>query len=139
MRYKTTSLAGLVALAMLSGCNRSTTFDVSGTVTFKGKPVPIGLVVIEPDAEKGNRGTQTQGLIKEGQFRTLSGYGAIAGPVLITVNANDGVPTPMAEKGKLLFRTYQYRTELPRTSSTLNIEVPAEQAFPNSKEEPDES
>jgi hypothetical protein len=86
------------------------------------------LVVIEPDPEKGNQGTQTQGLIQDGHFRTLPGRGAIAGPVIITVNANDGVPTPFAPHGKLLFRSYQFRHELPAAASTLDIE----RAFPAS-------
>jgi hypothetical protein len=137
MKHMVACCAGLIML-VAGGCNRSGPFDVSGTVTFEGKPVPIGLVIIEPDAEKGKRGTQTQGLIKDGHFRTLPGHGAISGPVLITVNANDGVPTPMAAKGKLLFRTFQYRTELPAASSTLDIEVPAAQAYSNSKKEHDE-
>src|ERR1700735_2334252 len=122
-------LSGFVLLAALPvGCSRSGPHDVSGMVTFQGKPVPIGLVVIEPDAQKGNTGTQTQGLIQDGHFRTLPGHGAISGSVLVTVNANDGVPTPMSAKGKLLFRTYQFRCDLPTKSSKLDIEVPDEQA-----------
>jgi hypothetical protein len=129
-------LPGFVVLAvLLAGCSRSGLYDVSGTVTWQGKPVPIGLVTIEPDAEKGNQGTQTQGLIQDGHFKTLPGRGAIAGPVIITVNANDGVPTPLAEHGKLLFRTYQFRHELPAAASTLDIEVPATQAFSGSEAE----
>jgi hypothetical protein len=128
-------LADFVLVAvLLPGCSKSGPYEVSGTVTWQGKPVPIGLVVIEPDSEKGNSGTQTQGLIEKGHFRTLPGHGAIAGPVLITVSANDGVPTPFAPNGKLLFRNYQFRRELPAAASTLDIEVPAEQAFPGSNE-----
>jgi hypothetical protein len=126
-------LSVFVLLAfLLTGCSNSGLYDVSGTVTWQGKPVPIGLVTIEPDAQKGNQGTQTQGLIQDGHFQTLPGHGAIAGPVLITVSANDGVPAPFAPHGKLLFRTYQFRRELPAAASTLDIEVPAEQALPAS-------
>lgn len=122
----------ILLAVLLTGCSNSGQYDVSGTVTWQGKPVPIGLVTIEPDAQKGNQGVQTQGLIQDGHFQTLPGHGAIAGPVLITVNANDGVPTPLAAHGKLLFRTYQFRYELPAAASTLTIEVPPEQAFPPS-------
>src|SRR5262245_36204963 len=73
---------GVVVLtALLGGCS-SGRYDVSGTVTWQGKPVPYGLVVIEPDPQKGNTGTQTQGLIQDGHYQTLPGRGAIAGPVI---------------------------------------------------------
>jgi hypothetical protein len=126
-RFRNLCGIGLLTFAV-SGCS-SGLYDVSGAVTFAGRPVPIGLVIIEPDSSKGNTGTQTQGLIRDGHYRTLSGHGAIAGPVIITVNANDGNPKPMWPHGKLLFRTYQYRIELPTHSSTLDIEVPPDHAF----------
>lgn len=127
---------GVALLAgLLTGCSGSGPYDVSGTVTFRGKPVPIGLVVIEPDASHGNTGTQTQGLIQDGSYRTLPGLGAIAGPVVVTVSANDGQPKPAWPFGKLLFKTYQFRCELPHHSSTLNIEVPEDQALAEPKEE----
>jgi hypothetical protein len=128
-------LGAALLTALLAGCSGSGPYDVSGTVTFRGKPVPIGLVVIEPDASQGNTGTQTQGLIQDGNYRTLSGLGAIAGPVVVTVNANDGDPKPMWPHGKLLFRTYQFKAELPHHSSTLNIEVPEDHALSEPKEE----
>jgi hypothetical protein len=110
-------------------------YDVSGTVTFKGKPVPTGLVVIEPDPEKGNQGPQTQGAIQDGHFQTPHGRGAVAGPVIVTVNANDGVPQPLWPQGKLLFQTYQFHRDLPAQASALNIEVPADQPVPEPEAE----
>jgi hypothetical protein len=128
-------LFGVAALAAgLAGCSGSGPYDVSGAVTFQGKPVPVGLVIIEPDSGRGNVGVQTQGLVREGQYRTLPGLGAISGPVIVTVNANDGIPKPMWPQGKLLFRTYQFKAELPAHSSTLNIEVPADLAFEQREE-----
>jgi len=137
-RMIATLATALLVSAVPMGCSRPGPYDVHGTATFQGKPIPIGLVVIEPDAERSNHGTQTQAMIKDGQFRTQPGHGAISGPVLITISANDGVPTPMSPKGKLLFRTYQFRSELPASSSSLNIEVPDSQAFSTSNEEPAE-
>jgi hypothetical protein len=125
MTLRSAMFGGVALLTVaLTGCSGSGPYDVSGKVTFQGKPVPIGLVIIEPDAVRGNLGTQTQGLIQAGHYRTLPGLGAISGPVVVTVNANDGVPKPMWPNGRLLFQTYQFRTELPARSSTLDIEVP---------------
>jgi len=123
-------LAGVVPLiGLLSGCS-SGRYDVSGTVTWQGKPVPIGLVVIEPDPDKGNTGPQTQGLIQDGHYQTASGRGAVPGPVIVSVHGQDGIPVPNMPAGKLLFREYQFRTELPARSSTLDIEVPPDHIPP---------
>jgi hypothetical protein len=120
-------LLAATGLAALAGCSRATTFDVSGSVTWKGAPVPVGRVIIEPDAEKGNTGTQTQGRIKDGRYQTVPGQGAISGPVIVTVAGFDGVPAPNFPDGYPLFRDYKYRCELPADASTLDIEVPSNQ------------
>ena len=120
-------LLAAAGLGALTGCSGPTTHDVSGSVTWKGAAIPVGRVVIEPDAEKGNTGTQTQGRIKDGKYQTVPGQGAIAGPVIVTVSGFDGVPAPNLPDGRPLFQDYKYRCELPAKASTLDIEVPANQ------------
>jgi len=126
--------AAFLLTALLAGCQRPRS-DVSGMVTWKGEPVPVGLVTIEPDAEKGNTGTQTQGVIKHGRYRTLPGHGAVAGPVIVSVHGQDGVPYPNMPAGKLLFRDYQFRTELPPRAYTLDIQVPPDLTPPVMKDD----
>ena len=64
------SLAGVLTLAMCGGSESANTVHVSGTVTFAGKPLPIGMIVFEPDASKGNRGLQGHADIRDGKFDT---------------------------------------------------------------------
>ena len=62
----------LGALLLLGACSGQGTdrFDVSGTVTFNGQPVPAGQVVFSPDLSKGNDGPQGYAEIHGGRYDT---------------------------------------------------------------------
>ena len=101
---------------------------VYGTVAFNGKPVPMGLVVIEPDAAKATWERRP----RPSSRTAASARCQVTGPLAArccTVNA-DGVPQPLWPRGKLLSRTYQFHTDLPERWSSLDIQVPAEQGLP---------
>lgn len=99
---------------------------VRGTVTYQGKPIPLGLIVFEPDPAKGNRGPQGHAEIKDGKFDTRSSKkGAVVGPLIVRIAGGDGVnPEPFTPFGKLLFEEYTTKTDLPRESATLKLDVP---------------
>ena len=65
----------LVAAGLVAGCAKSEErlYTVSGTVTFNGKPVPMGLVFFDPDTSKGNSGRQGFANIQGGKFTTAQG------------------------------------------------------------------
>jgi hypothetical protein len=118
-------------LILLSACSRhpSNRFDLSGTVTFNGQPVPAGLIVINPDISKGNDGPQGLAEIKNGRFDTRHlEKGAPSGPVILLINGFDGAALPDSPSGKPLFLTYKLRLDLPQESSEQNIEIPASAA-----------
>jgi putative alpha-1,2-mannosidase len=121
------------------GCGGNKTYRVSGKVTFKGAAVPSGKVYFIPDTSKGNTGPTGYANIVNGDYDTDStgGSGAVAGPVVIAVEGLDPSAPPdkdKAEKGnkseeatvKLLFARYETTAELPASSSTKDIDVPAE-------------
>jgi hypothetical protein len=121
---------GLVACAVLLPTPACSTkapsrFDLSGTVTFKGRPVPAGVVAINPDLSKGNDGPQGLAEIRGGRFdtRTLA-KGAPSGPVILIIDGFDGVPLPESPYGKPLFAGYKLRVELPKEASDQIIDVP---------------
>jgi hypothetical protein len=100
-------------------------FDLSGTVTFKGQPVPAGLIAINPDFSKGNDGPQGLAEIRNGRFDTRSlDKGAPSGPVILMIDGFDGAAQPESPEGKPLFLGYKLSLDLPKQASEQNIEVP---------------
>jgi hypothetical protein len=70
---------------------------VRGSVTFRGSPLPSGLIVFTPDDDYGSRGSCATGRIgSDGRF-TLStdgAAGAAAGKYRVTVAGPDGWALP---------------------------------------------
>jgi hypothetical protein len=119
-------LVGALLLPLAACSNKSPSrFDLWGTVTFKGRPVPAGLIAINPDLSKGNDGPQGLAEIRNGRFDTRHlAKGAPSGPVILLIDGFDGVPQPEAPYGKPLFLGYKRTMELPREPTEKNIEVP---------------
>ncbi|MEA1951254.1 MAG: hypothetical protein U9N87_07715 [Planctomycetota bacterium] len=120
-----------LGMAVCLGCGSSgpERFDVSGTVTFNGQPIPAGQVFLTPDATKGNRGPQGNGKIVDGSFSTTSGedQGAIGGPHRVQVIGFNGVPVKSpdytVEEGTALFPAVDAPVDLPKGTATLALEV----------------
>jgi hypothetical protein len=115
-------------LVIVASCNwQNGLTQVSGTVTWRGKPVPLGSVSIEPDAAQGGRGPQSRNMLNRGRYVSRSGFGAVSGPVIVDVEGygvpeNSELPVP-------LFPPYRFRTVIPeRSSHTLDIVVPEARA-----------
>jgi len=114
----------LLALASCSG-KSSGRVDVWGAVKFKNRPVPAGLIVINPDLSKGNDGPQGLAEIRDGRFDTRQlDKGAPSGPVIFMIDGFDGIPQGESANGKPLFLGYKVQFELPKEPSERNIDVP---------------
>ncbi len=128
-------LAGLCALV---GCGRggsaSNVIPVTGTVTVGGKPLPLGMIVFEPDPAKGNRGPQGHANIKAGRFDTRqSGKGVVVGAQIVRITGGDGVnPEAFTPFGNLLFEEFSTRIELTRETTELTFDVPVPKKSPAS-------
>ena len=116
----------LLAVA-LAGCGGERVYNLSGTVTFQGKPVPAGHIVFEPDASAGNKGPAAFAKIKDGRYDTsiLEGRGTVGGPHLVLIHGRDGIPRGELLSGLPLFRDYQTKVDLPKKSGARDFEVPA--------------
>lgn len=105
---------------------------LSGTVSFQGRPIPLGLIVFEPDSSLGGSGAQGFASIQNGTFDTSKSDGqAVAiGPCMIRVTGGDGEGidafTPF---GNMMFEEYQLKMAIEPENGPLKIEVPASQAF----------
>src|SRR5947207_9499998 len=120
--------AGLAVAAVVcaGGCGGEKTYNLSGTVTFQGKPVPAGQIVFEPDASAGNHGQAAFAKIKDGHYDTrIDGSGTVGGPHLVLIHGRDGIPRGELLNGLPLFRDYNTKVDLPKASGEQNFEVPA--------------
>jgi len=122
-------LAAGLALVSVSGCQKSNGLTpVTGRVTWKGSPVPMGNVSIEPDASQGNKGPQCRSSIIQGVFTSRPEFGAVSGPVIVDVEGLENRPD--REFPVPLFPRYTFKTEIPKGKATLDIVVPEDAGKP---------
>jgi hypothetical protein len=129
MKTNRQTLLALVALTVLTvvGCGEAgpQRFNVSGTVTYNGQPVPAGVVWFDPDFSKQNDGPQGYAFIKDGKFDTAeteSGPGG--GPHIARVEGFDGKPGEELPMGRAIFLDFSQPVDLPREDTTLEFNVP---------------
>ncbi len=128
MSVRCVALLLFVTAVALGGCSKSdvSRYDVSGTVTFSGQPVPSGSITFQPAV--GNEGPGGYATIKDGKYDTAQdGKGPTGGPHHVTIAGYDGNADPGNEKpyGAPLFDAYQTKVDLPKEATTQNFEVPA--------------
>jgi len=123
-------LAVVSALLLAAGCGPAgpRRHDVSGEVTFRGRPVPVGVIRFLPDTQQGNAGPAGFAAIENGRYDTAaSGRGTVGGPHEVVISGFDGKADPAAElmQGAPLFPDYRESVELPEAPATLDFQVPA--------------
>jgi hypothetical protein len=123
-------VVAVLALATSVGCQKSNGLTpVSGRVTWKGNPVPMGDVYIEPDASQGNTGPQCRSSIIKGVFTSRPEFGSVSGPVIVDVEGSEQHPDK--DFPVPLFPRYTFKTEIPKGKATLDIVVPEAPAAPS--------
>jgi hypothetical protein len=117
----------LAGMALVAGCgSEERLYDVSGTITFDGRPIPKGLVFFDPDPSKGTPGTQGFATIENGRFDTAAGGGGRGirgGAYLIRISGFDGKEAPEAPFGQTLFPEHELTAELPAQDQTFDYDV----------------
>lgn len=111
-----------------TGCGGTAGFDVSGKVTFGGKPIPKGKIYFFPDGSKKNTGASGFADIKDGTYNTASpgGQKIIGGPMIVKIEGFDpsakGPETPGDTSGevtiKSLFPAYETTADFPKGTNT---------------------
>ncbi len=103
-------------------------YELSGTVTFRGEPVPAGYIEFTPDRGAGNPGPGTQADIEGGRYATRPGRGSIGGPHVLAVYGYNGVPVqqgPVVNPlGTPVCQFQDVPAELPRSDGSYDIELP---------------
>lgn len=108
--------------AIFTGCSSGDrNLEVSGTVTFKGTPVPMGTILFEPDAAKGNKGRGVMAEIKDGAYRSRPGQGVVGGPHVVRIVGFDGKGDARGEsmRGSPLFSEQVRHVDLSQSSRSI--------------------
>jgi hypothetical protein len=117
-------LGGVAVLALAAGCSSGPEMaQVSGTVTFQGKPVPAGWISFTPESGDGSvRVCQiTDGVYdssKEGE------PGVYPGRNRIKIAGFDGKKIPFWGQGKQIFNPIDDTFDVPSGTSTKDWVVP---------------
>lgn len=119
-------------LALIVGCGAESAdrYDLSGKVTYKGQPVPIGFMVFEPDAQRSNSGPGARADIKDGKYSTPPNRGHIGGPHVVHIFGYDGIPYQLSEDGMMnpvgrpLFESKEVRADLPKEAAEQDFMLP---------------
>ena len=125
-RVGTCAVAMGAALLLFAGCGGSGSVDryeLSGKLTFRGAPVPMGEILFEP--AQGNGGPGAMAVISNGEYRTSPGKGTVGGPHIARITAGDGKnPSPLAPFGKLFGKgEFRMEIDIPREDSTKDLEI----------------
>ncbi|MEI6239930.1 MAG: hypothetical protein WCR51_06050 [Planctomycetia bacterium] len=119
-------LALCAAMVAVPGCKGKSVdrYGLSGSVAFRGEPVPCGRVTFEPDAERGNAGPGTSAFIVDGRFSTIAGKGHCGGPHVIRILGFRRPDASDEGAGRELFAEHVVRVDLPRGDSQREFVVP---------------
>lgn len=128
------TLALCLGLGCGSGQPRA---DLSGTVTFKGSPVPEGFLSFAPNVSSGGKGEVKVLQIKDGKFdsKTDQFPGLIPGPMKVRIAGFNGKKEKFWPQGKQIFNPIELDFTVPTGTTTKDFEVP-ESAGKNVKIEP---
>lgn len=114
-----------VLCILLVGCGDDGKYTVSGSVNYKGEPVPSGEIRFTPD--KGNKGPMVLARIKDGRYETPKDKGLVGGHYQLRVSGygaagNSKDPTA-PDFGKPLFDPHRKDFEFPKEDYEFNIEI----------------
>jgi len=126
------ALLTFLLLPAMHGCGQTNDgpqrYQVSGSVTYDGKPVVAGFVTFAPDTSKGNTGPGGGAPIRNGQFRTDAGKGIVGGPHVVRIIGYDGIKTVMEGEelvdGKPLFDPFETSIDFPKQDTTHDFVIP---------------
>ncbi len=115
-----------IVLVCAAGCSRADRWDLSGNVTYGGKPVAEGHITFDP-ITPGTGGGFAR--IADGRFDTRrEGRNHSGGPYRVTVVGYKGLVNPKNPDSDVLplFPAYEVEVELPKRTSTMDFDVPSD-------------
>lgn len=126
---RTWMLVVLWTTTLACGCSGPATegpdrFPLSGTVTYKGAPLPAGKIYFEPDGKKDNSGPMVTAEIKDGKYETPAGKGTVGGAHVVRIDGYDAKNvTEHNPLGDALFINHVIQVDLPKEKATEDFTV----------------
>jgi hypothetical protein len=121
-------LFATVCWGSLIGCSsKPKAAQLSGTVTFKGQPVPAGYIAFTPDVGNGGRGSIKVLQIKDGVYDSSKeppDQALTPGPYLLRIAGFDGKPVPFWGQGKQIFNPVDDTCVVPDGVSSKDFTIP---------------
>lgn len=117
----------LLVLGAVSGCSSEPPLSqLSGKVTFKGKPVPAGYISFTPNIDLGTNGRIRVFQISDGVYDSSSDRnpGIPAGNYLVRIAGFDGKPIPRYGQGKQIFNPIDETYIVADGETEIDWEVP---------------
>jgi hypothetical protein len=127
MRYVSFTLVAILLIAMAGCSSDPRAYHVKGAVTYKGSPVPAGVLFFDPDVSKKNDGPQGYAFIKDGAFDTAAtgGKGIVGGAYIVRIQGFDGKPGQELPMGRMIFKEHQETVDFPKENNTRDFQVDA--------------
>ncbi|ASV73943.1 hypothetical protein THTE_1341 [Thermogutta terrifontis] len=127
--------AAIGCLVLFQGCGKNDPRKnrISGTITYRGQPVPAGSITFIPDASKGNSGPAVTIQFENGRYDSrTSGVGHIGGPHKVRITGLTGKDSgdEFFPQGTLLFPDYETSADLPTGPSEQNFVIPDDWVLP---------
>lgn len=111
----------------LAGCGSAEEgpprYQVSGKVTFDGKPVPMGTIYFETA-----NGPAGSAVITDGSYDTRDGKGVVGGKHQVVIQGYDGKGQGEGEMGQPIFKPHRISVDFPNEDTTQDFDVPASAA-----------
>ncbi len=120
----------LLVVFAAAGCGQDgpQRYEVSGTVTYNGQPLPYGDIHFDPDSKQGNHGPGAVAPIRGGSYATPSGKGIVGGPHVVRIYGSDGIAVEVPyegrnEAGTPLFDVYTESVDFPEEDAKRDFKV----------------
>jgi len=146
MRSRELLCWGLVAVCLAAaGCSKSgpPRYQLSGTVKFDGKPIPVGFIYFNPDTTKGNSGPGSGAEIKNGAYSTPAGGGVIGGPMIVKIDGYDGISKDLngevVPHGSALFEAYEVQVDIEKKNGKKDFDFNKASTGPPSSFDPSDA
>lgn len=125
-RIQTPVVVMVALLSLLTGCGKER-YPLSGNVTFDGKPVPFGQLILIPDESEGNSGPRSVVVFRDGHYETGASQSIVGGKYVVKIDGfeheNSSAESERSDSLRL-FPVWATKVDLPQEGGAFDFDVP---------------